>query len=102
MPGKLLSLTTPKQLTKELGQRVRQLRLQRNWTRKTLASRAGVTLASLKRFETSGLASLNLVLMVAHALDRLEDFETVLKPAKARSLVELEKTQAPTRQRGRK
>jgi transcriptional regulator with XRE-family HTH domain len=100
--SKLLSLITPEQLAKELGVRVRSLRLQRNWTRKTLASRAGVTPSSLKRFETSGKASLSLVLMVAHAMDRLSDFESLLKPAKARSLAELEKTQATSRQRGRK
>jgi len=76
--------------------------LLRNWTRKTLASRAGVTPSSLKRFETTGKASLSLVLLVAHALDRLEDFETIFHPPRAGSLAELEKTQLPARKRGRK
>ncbi len=102
MPDKLLSLKTPGQVTKELGERIRQLRLQRNWTRQTLAARAGVTQSSLKRFESTGQASLSLVLQVAHALDRLDDFESLFAPPKARSLAELEKAQAPSRQRGRK
>ncbi|MBW1807352.1 MAG: helix-turn-helix domain-containing protein [Deltaproteobacteria bacterium] len=102
MSRKLLSLTTPGQLSEELGKRIRQLRLLRNWTRKTLASRAGVTPSSLKRFETTGKASLSLILGVAYALDRLEDFEPVFMSPKARSLAELEKTQAFTRRRGRK
>ena len=97
-----LSLKGPVEVARELAGRARELRLGRRWTQRTLALRAGVTLASLRRFETTGKASLDLVLKVAHALDRLEDFEGLLQPPRARSIEELEEqAEGPRRQRGR-
>lgn len=85
-----------------LAERLRTLRLQRSWTRETLASRSGVTTASLKRFENTGKASLQLLLKTAHALVRLDEFDDLLKPPAARSLAELEERAArPPRCRGR-
>jgi transcriptional regulator with XRE-family HTH domain len=86
-----------------LAERVRALRLLRNWTQATLAERAGISLGSLRRFESTGLASLELVLKVAHALGRLADFESLLQPPPAQSIAELEQRVAqPKRQRGRR
>ncbi|HOI10448.1 MAG TPA: helix-turn-helix domain-containing protein [Myxococcota bacterium] len=94
---------TPQDASKALGERARSLRLLENWTRATLARRAGVSEASLKRFETTGKASLDLVLKVAHALGRLDDFARALDPPAARSLAELERQVAlPHRKRGRR
>ena len=85
-----------------LAERVRTLRLLRGWTRNTLAQRAGVSAASLKRFESSGRASLALVLKVAHALARLDEFNRLFQPPPARSIEELERRAAqPVRRRGR-
>jgi hypothetical protein len=39
-----------------------------------------VSLGSLKRFESTGQVSLESLLKLAEILDRLEDFEWVLKP----------------------
>ena len=84
-----------------LAWRVKELRLAEGWKRETLAARAGVTVASLKRFERTGKASLQLVLRVAAALGRLEDFRKVLKPAEFRTMAELEQpAQTAKRQRG--
>jgi len=77
-----------------LAGRVKTLRLLKGWTRETLAKRAGVTAASLKRFETSGKASLELVLKVAHALARLEEVGALFQPPAARSIEELEQRAA--------
>jgi len=56
----------------------------------------------LKRFETSGKASLELVLKVAHALARLEEFGKLFQPPAAQSIEELEQRVAtPARKRGR-
>jgi transcriptional regulator with XRE-family HTH domain len=99
----LLALRTPDEVARLLAGRVRDLRLTRNWTRATLAERAGVTVASLRRFEVTGQASLALVLRVAHALSRLAELEGVLLPPRAASLVELEaRAAAPRRRRGRR
>jgi transcriptional regulator with XRE-family HTH domain len=98
----LLSLQTPGEAGRALAERAKFLRLARSLTRATLASRAGVTAASLKRFETTGAASLELVLRVAFALGRLEDFSAALQPQAATTLAELTARAArPRRQRGR-
>jgi len=87
---------------KSLAERAKALRLLKGWTRDTLAMRAGVTSASLKRFETTGKASLELVLKVSHALARLEEFGKLLQPPAARSIDELERRAAvPVAKRGR-
>ena len=85
-----------------LASRVKDLRLRKNWTQETLAERSGVSLASYKRFEATGKASFELVLKVAQALSRLQEFDTLLLPPAAESIEELEKLIAPqTRKRGR-
>lgn len=101
MEAPLLSLQTPFEAARSLAQRARDLRLERAWTRATLARRAGVAPASLKRFETTGAASLDLVLRVAFALGRLEDFTRALEPAEAATLAELQaRFERPARRRG--
>jgi len=98
----MLSLVGPGEMGVLLASRVKVLRLLKGWTRETMAKRAGVTAASLKRFEVSGKASLELVLKVGHALARLEEFGTLFQPPVAQSIEELEqRTANPTRKRGR-
>ena len=102
MSATVLTLVTPAEAGKALAGRVRTLRLLRGWTRETLARRAGVSAASLKRFENNGKASLDLVLKVAHALARLEEFNGMFRPPPAASIAELERQlQRPARKRGR-
>jgi transcriptional regulator with XRE-family HTH domain len=102
MNATTLSLVGPAEMGKSLADRAKALRLFKGWTRSTLAQRAGVTAASLKRFETTGKASLELILRVAHALARLEEFSKILQPPTAQSIEELEQRAAkPTRKRGR-
>lgn len=92
----------PAETGKVLAKRLRALRLLKGWTRETLAKRSGVSTASLKRFENAGKASLDLLLKAAHALARLDEFDTLLRPPAARSLAELEERAArPPRKRGR-
>ena len=88
-------------MQRALAERVRQVRLGLGLKQATLAGRAGVTLASLRRFEQTGEASLKLLLRVCHVLGRLDEFDGILNPPPARSLAELEATLArPQRQRG--
>ncbi len=97
-----LSLVGPAEMGKSLADRAKALRLLKGWTRNTLARRAGVSAASLKRYETTGKASLELVLKVAHALARLEEFGKLLQPPAAQSIEELEQRAArPAPKRGR-
>jgi HTH-type transcriptional regulator / antitoxin HipB len=97
-----LALLDSAEMGKLLADRAKALRLHKGWTRDTLAQRSGVTAASLKRFETTGKASLELVLKVAHALARLDEFGKLLQPPPAQSIEELEeRAAAPARKRGR-
>ncbi len=85
-----LQMTNPNELAANLGAQTRALRLVKGWTRQTLASRAGVTPSSLKRFENTGKSSLDLLLKVAHALGRLDEFSNLFQPPVAQSIEELE------------
>ena len=96
------ALHTPEQIGTDLAQRIKALRLAKGWRQVTLAERSGVSLASLRRFESSGKISLQSLLRLAFALNRLGDFEDVFSQPRASSIAELEASQAkPTRQRGR-
>jgi transcriptional regulator with XRE-family HTH domain len=96
-----LTLTGPADMAKILSKRVKALRLRRKWTQATLAQRAGVTAASYRRFETTGKASLELLLKVAHALARLDEFDQLFHPPPAESIAQLEqRATQPTRKRG--
>jgi len=98
----MLTMLTPAETGKSLAERAKTLRLLRGWTRDTFARRAGVSPATLKRFETTGKASLDLVLRVAHALSRLEEFNELLQPPPAGSIEQLERrSAAPAQKRGR-
>ena len=92
------SLQTPEQVGRSLATRLKALRLAKGWKQATLAERSGVSLASLRRFETSGQVSLQHLLALAFALNRLDDFDAVLQAPRASSLAELE---AAEKQRGR-
>ena len=94
-------LVTPEEMADSLAGRFRQLRLMREWKQSTLAQRAGVSLASLRRFEQTGEISLNGLLRLAFALRRLSDFESILKRPPAGSIDELAKQAGvPRRKRG--
>ena len=96
------ALHTPEEVAETLSKRLRALRLAKGWKQSTLASRSGVSLGSLRRFEQSGRASLSTVLKLAFALGRLDDFLRILEPLPAtsiESLAALDKT--AKRQRGR-
>jgi transcriptional regulator with XRE-family HTH domain len=96
------SLRTPEQVRQSLAARAKALRLAKGWKRTTLAERSGVSLASLRRFEESGRISLESLLALAFALNRLDEFDLLLEPPRASSLAEIEAAEArPVRKRGR-
>ena len=96
------SLETPESVSRTLATRIKELRLARGWKQATLAQRSGVSLASLRRFEESGRVSLQNLLDLAFALNRLEDFDALFQRFRASSLAELEAGETrPKRKRGR-
>jgi len=79
----------PADVMEEVALRHKKLRKQQNLSRQELAERSGVSAASIKRFETTGQISFESLLKLAHFFTRLEDFDTVFKPAA--SLDDIEK-----------
>lgn len=80
-----LSLKTPKEVSLEIASRLKFKRLSQNLTQAGLALRAGMSIASLKRFEKTGEISFVSLLNVALVLDCLDEcerlFEETSKPA---------------------
>jgi len=69
----------PLQVLKNTAAKLKVLRRQNKYSQAELADRSGVSLGSLKRFETTGQVSLESFLKLLHVLDRLEEFDTILK-----------------------
>jgi transcriptional regulator with XRE-family HTH domain len=72
-------IKTPRSVLKNTAVKVRALRKQNKYSQLELADRSGVSLGSLKRFESTGLISLDSFLKLLHILDRLEEFDAILQ-----------------------
>ncbi|MBC7641734.1 MAG: helix-turn-helix transcriptional regulator [Flavobacterium sp.] len=67
----------PSQVILELAFRFKKIRKAKKYSQLEFASRSGVSLGSLKRFEQTGQISLESLLKLAHLSDNLEDFDAV-------------------------
>lgn len=74
-----------------MGGRVRTLRLGHGWTQVEAAARAGMSLASYKRFEQSGAVAFVSLLRIAIAFDQLGGIDGLFLPPPLGSLDELAK-----------
>jgi transcriptional regulator with XRE-family HTH domain len=70
----------PTDYLEDIAQRHRVLRKQAGFSQSEMARRSGVSLGSLKRFETTGQISLESLLQLMDVLARLQDLDMVLKP----------------------
>jgi transcriptional regulator with XRE-family HTH domain len=70
----------PSDILKELAERHREIRKRSKMSQAALAERSGVSLGSVKRFESTGQISLESLLKLASALNRLSDFDQLLQP----------------------
>ena len=97
----LLLSKTPDLLMTGVAERVKQRRLEKGWTQKTLATKAGVSLASYRRFESSGEISLRSLVMLAFALEMTDEFETLFSRKAYQSIDDKIKANQPKqRKRG--
>ena len=71
-----------------LGQRARQLRLLRDLQQRELASRAGIGIGTVRRFERTGRVSVESALRIATALGVDEGFARLFEPPKYSTLDE--------------
>jgi transcriptional regulator with XRE-family HTH domain len=67
---------------KTLAQNVRERRLQMDLTQEGLAERSGVALSTLRKFEQTGIISLESFLKILSIVGGLEEVIEVLKPNK--------------------
>jgi transcriptional regulator with XRE-family HTH domain len=87
---------------REVGARLKHLRLLRNMKQAELATNAGVGLKALRRFEASGMGTLETALRIAIALGVADAFDELFKAPPFNSLAEAEaQTAATTRRRAR-
>jgi transcriptional regulator with XRE-family HTH domain len=70
----ILDDKTPFSIAKQIAQNMKQRRLDLNYTQEKLAEMSGVSLGSLKRFETSSEISLKSLLQLAIALKATDTF----------------------------
>ena len=71
---------TNAQVLKELAQRSRDLRKANKLSQQELAERSGVSLGSLKRFESTGKVSLESLVKIMAVLERLDELDDLLRP----------------------
>ncbi len=72
-----INISTPEKVILNIRDNFRTKRLQVKLTQEGLAKRSGVTLGSLKRFESSGEVSLKSLLNIALVLECLEELDTL-------------------------
>ncbi len=86
-----LNLHTPYEIQNILSKRIKRLRLLNEWTQAELAERAGISLASYKRFETTGQISLERLLLIAMALGRLNELMALFEEPEIMTLSDIKK-----------
>jgi transcriptional regulator with XRE-family HTH domain len=97
----LLDNFNPVAIMKGIAVRRRARRLELNLTQKGLATKAGVSMGSLKRFENSHEISLKHLIMIAVVLDATEEFEHLFSKRQYESIEEvLKMSKVKKRERG--
>lgn len=68
----------PKTLMETLGARTKELRKLAGYSRERFATKSGVSASSIKKFENTGIISLESFFKICQALERLDEFENLL------------------------
>jgi transcriptional regulator with XRE-family HTH domain len=93
----------PKDLCMELAKRLTAIRLQKTWTRETLAQHAKINVHTLKRFERTGQISLERLIAIAQSLESDQEIERLFKPRQRVNVENWEAiAQQPLRKRGKR
>lgn len=80
---------TPREIIKELVQKIQKRRKKLKISQADLAKRSGVSLGSIKRFETKYQISLSSLIKIAIALDVEDDFDNLFKQKTYSSIQEV-------------
>lgn len=88
-------------ILKNIADRVKERRLERNLTQKAFAKRAGVGYDAYRKFENTGDITLRNLVLCAIALDNVEGFTELFSKKSYQSIDDLLKTkEAKKRKRG--
>ncbi len=85
----LLLIPTASDVERQLAHRMRAERKRQGWTQEQLATRSGLSVATVARLETTGQGQVSSLVRLVGALGRLRDFDGILQPAGPSSLEEL-------------
>lgn len=69
----------PSDILKEIAEKHKKLRKSVKLSQSELAVRSGVSLGTIKRFESTGQIALESLLKLAYLLNALQDFEIIFK-----------------------
>jgi transcriptional regulator with XRE-family HTH domain len=94
-------LLTDAAVLTELGRRIALHRLERNWTQAELAAQAGLGQATVQRAERGESVQMTSMVKLLRALQLLGGLELALPGSIELPISQLEREQAPTRQRAR-
>ena len=96
-----INIQTPSSMLETIKDNFKQQRLSLNLTQEGLSNKSGVSLGSIKRFETTGQISLESLLKIAFILDCLDDFKNIaiVKSEKYETMDDLLKVK-PIKKRG--
>lgn len=72
---------SPKEIMILLSKNTIALRKQEKMSQRELSERSGVAYASIRKFESTGIISLESLLKICEVLKHLEDFESILLPS---------------------
>jgi transcriptional regulator with XRE-family HTH domain len=100
----MISLISPAKALRKLAENVRSRRLSAGLTQEGLAERSGVALPTLRKFEQTGVISLESFLRLLLVVGGIEDVIEAIKPVKPAfsSIDEVLKEETSIRKRGRR
>ncbi len=75
------NLISPLDIRVSIADRFKRIRLDQNVSQEQLAERSGVSLGSLRRFESKGEISLKSLVRLAISLNRAQDFDSLFQIA---------------------
>ena len=96
------NIANPSDVAIQIAARVKARRLELNLTQEGLSSRAGVKFATYRRFEQTGVISLQGLLQIGFALNCLDEFNALFAQKQYQSLDDVLNEQSFNRKRGKK
>jgi len=85
----LLGKRSPENIRIDLARRFKQCRKNKKITQQELSKRTLISYGTIKRFEQTGYISLDVLIVIASALDMSTDFDLLFNPKKNLSYEEL-------------